>query len=106
MKPKSEFLQALPQYHFDRDDFTKTFFEVFGSDDKVLDVIIACQGHECFDEFHLYYADDEFYIIHLESGTIINWYKHLGRTNTCNKEKFTLDDLREFLELLKADMEV
>lgn len=43
-------------------------------------------------------------IIHRDSGTIINWYKHLGRTNTCNKEGFTLADLKELLLLLKEDL--
>ena len=42
---------------------------------------------------------DEFYIIHFPSGTIVNWYKHVGRTNTCNKN-LTLDDLREFKKML------
>ena len=51
------------------------------------------------------YDADEFYIIHRESGTMINWYKHLGRTNTCNKEGFTLEDLHELLVLLKEDLE-
>lgn len=101
---KSKFLQDLPQYHFDRDDFTKVFCEVFGSTDEIFNLIVACQGHECLCEFHLFYDSDEFYIIHLRSGTIINWYKHLGRTNTCNKEGFTLEDLKEFLLLLKEDM--
>lgn len=49
----------------------------------------------------MYKEEDEFYIIHFHSGTIINWYKHLGRTNTCNKEGFSTDDLIEFLVLLK-----
>lgn len=100
----SKFLQVLPQYHFEREAFTNVFYEVFGSSDDIFNLIVACQGHECLDSFHLFYQDDEFYIIHLESGTIINWYKHLGRTNTCNKEGFTLEDLREFLTLLKEDM--
>lgn len=52
----------------------------------------------------LYRWEDEFYIIHRDSGTIINWYKHLGRTNTCNKEGFTLADLKELLLLLKEDL--
>ena len=94
----------MPQYHFDRDVFVETFFKVFGSDNNVTEVITSCQAHDCFDTFQLYYADDEFYILHIPSGTIINWYKHLGRTNTCNKEKFTVDDLTEFLELLRGEM--
>lgn len=101
---KSKFLETLPQYHFERDAFTNVFYEVLGSSDNISELIVACQGHECLDSFHLFYQNDEFYIIHLESGTIINWYKHLGRTNTCNKEEFTLEDLRELLTLLKEDM--
>ena len=48
----------------------------------------------------MYKEEDEFYIIHFRSGIIINWYKHLGRTNTCNKEGFSTDDLIEFLVLV------
>lgn len=103
---KSKFLQTLPQYHFERDDFRKVFYDVFGSTDNIFDLEVACQGQRITDEFFLLYGDDEFYIVHRDSGTMINWYKHLGRTNTCNKEGFTLEDLREFLELLKEDMEV
>lgn len=100
---KSKFLQELPQYYFDRDDFVKVFKKVFSSD-EIFELEVACQEHRCLDNFHLYYAEDEFYIIHLDSGTIVNWYKHLGRTNTCNKEGFGLEDLQEFLEILKKDM--
>ena len=100
---KSKYLETLPQYHFERDDFCKAFKEIF-TDDEIFEIIVMCQGHECLDEFHLFYDADEFYIIHLYSGTIINWYKHLGRTNTCNKERFTLEDLKEFLLLLREDL--
>lgn len=103
---KSKFLETLPQYHFDRDDFTNTFYEVFGNTDNIFEVIVACQGNSFYDSFHLFYNSDEFYIMHLESGTVINWYKHLGRTNTCNKECFNLSDLKEMLELLKEEMEL
>jgi hypothetical protein len=100
---KSNYLEFLPQYHFDRDDFCECFRSIF-SDDKLCDLEEDCQAHRTLSEFILYYDEDEFYIIHLPSGTMINWYKHLGRTNTCNKEGFTLDDLREFLQLLKDDL--
>ena len=101
---KSKYLKTLPQYHFDRNDFVNTFKSVFTTD-EIYELESACQEHRYLYDFHLYYADDEFYIIHLSSGTIINWYKHLGRTNTCNKEGFGLDDLRELLELLKENIE-
>lgn len=97
---RSKYLQVLPQYHFDRAEFVDAFKRVF-SIDEIYDLEVACQEHRCLDDFLLYYADDEFYIIHLDSGTIINWYKHLGRTNTCNKEGFSLLDLMELLKLLK-----
>lgn len=100
----SKYLQELPQYHFDRDEFVNTFKLVF-SNEEICELEVACQEHRCLDDFHLYYAEDEFYIIHLDSGTIINWYKHLGRTNTCNKEGFGLPDLNELLMLLKEDIE-
>lgn len=98
----SKLLETLPQYHFDRDEFTKAFYDVFTSD-EVFDLIVDCQGQHITDEFFMHCDSDEFYIIHRGSGTMINWYKHLGRTNTCNKEGFTLEDLHEFLILLKED---
>ena len=52
----------------------------------------------------MYKEEDEFYIIHFRIGIIINWYKQLGRTNTCNKEGFSTDDLIEFLVLIKDNL--
>lgn len=100
---ESEFLKPLPQYHFERDEFISVFKKVF-TDEEILDLESACQDGKSLSEFYLYYDEGEFYIIHLSSGTILNWYKHLGRTNTCNKEEFSLSDLDEFLELLKDDI--
>lgn len=100
---KSEYLQDLKQYHFDRHQFVDVFMEVF---DDPVELEEACISRRQFEDFLLYYTEfEEFYIIHLPSGTIINWYKHLGRTNTCNKEGFSLDDLKEMLQALKEVME-
>lgn len=96
----SKYLQELQQYYFDRDEFNDVFYRIF-SMEEITELEVACQEHRCEEEFCLYYTDDEFYIIHLSSGTIINWYKHLGRTNTCNKEGFGIADLEELLILLK-----
>lgn len=101
----SKYLETLPQYHFDRDDFCKVFGEVF-TDDEVIDIDVMCGYPQNTENFLLYRWEDEFYIIHRDSGTIINWYKHLGRTNTCNKEGFTLADLKELLLLLKEDLKM
>ncbi|MBR3117682.1 MAG: hypothetical protein IKF29_00430 [Oceanobacillus sp.] len=92
----------MTQYYFDRDSFIECFKSVF-SDDEIFILESACQEHKLLGDFLLYYAYDEFYIIHLSSGIIINWYKHLGRTNTCNKEDFTLNDLKELLQMLKLE---
>lgn len=99
----SKYLETLPQYHFDRDDFCKVFGEVF-TDDEIIDIDVMCGYPQNTENFLLYRWEDEFYIIHRDSGTIINWYKHLGRTSTCNKEGFTLADLKELLLLLKEDL--
>lgn len=100
----SDILKDLPQYHFDRDEFCKVFHEIFTSD-QIYDIEAECQGcQDHFGDFSLFYDDDEFYILHRPSGIMINWYKHLGRTNTCNRPDFTLDDLRVFLETLKEEL--
>lgn len=97
-------LKDLPQYHFDRDEFCKVFREVFTSD-QIYDIEAECQGrYDHFGDFSLLYNDDEFYILHRPSGIMINWYKHLGRTNTCNRPDFNLDDLRVFLKALKEEL--
>lgn len=96
-------LKDLPQYHFDRDDFCKVLREVFTWDEFVdIDVLCSCNSH--FDEFSLLRNDDEFYILHRNSGILINWYKHAGRTNTCNRPDFTLDDFRVFLTKLREEL--
>lgn len=84
--------QELPQYHFDRNDMCSVF------DSKFMEWFWD-NFERRNDEFLLTRSDDEFYIIHFKSGTIVNWYKHMGRTNTCNKD-LTLDDLREFKKML------
>ncbi len=99
----SKFLDDLKQYYFDRDEFNEIFYNIF-TDEEILQIELGCWEHLNLGEFLLYQEEDEFYIIHFRSGTIINWYKHLGRTNTCNKEGFSTDDLIEFLVLLKDNL--
>lgn len=92
---KNPLFKDLPQYHFERDDMA----EVFDND-----FMMWFYEHlnAPSDDFLITSNRDEFYIIHFPSGTIINWYKHVGRTNTCNKD-LTLDDLREFKKMLLED---
>lgn len=91
-KTMNPLFQDLPQYHFDRTEMCKVFDVRFM--EWFWDYLNSDNG-----EFALRHSDDEFYIIHYRSGTIVNWYKHMGRTNTCNKP-LTLDDLREFKKML------
>lgn len=92
---KNPLFQDLPQYHFDRDEMCKVFDSEFV--DWLWDHI-----NEYSDEFFITKSWDEFYIIHFPSGTIVNWYKHVGRTNTCNKP-MTIEDLKEFKKMLLSD---
>jgi hypothetical protein len=96
-------LKPLPQYHFDRDDWTRVFYEVFTCE-EMMDIGVGCQSIRHLDEFTLMRWEDEFYIIHRNSGVMINWYKHAGRTNTCNRSDFTLNDFRAFLTKLREDL--
>lgn len=57
------------------------------------------------DEFAWFSNSDEYYIIHLESGMMVNWYKHLGRTNTCSQKDRTIDDYYEFFRLFKEELD-
>ena len=100
---KSKHLATLSQYHFDRTDFVETFNKVFTTD-QIEEILSKCTCRVQTAYFAFLRDDDEFYIIHKDSGTIINWYKHLGRTNTCNKPEFELKDLEEFLQLIKKDL--
>lgn len=92
------------EYYFDREQFVNTFHKVFTTD-EILKIQVACQEQRCFDDFLLYYNDDEYYIINLETGIIIRWYKHLGRCNGVNQANFGISDLIELLEQLKESLE-
>ena len=91
-KTENPLFVELPYYHFDRCEMCRIFDSEF---------MLWFQDHleDRNEEFIITRVEDEYYIIHLPSGTIINWYKHMGRTNTCNKN-LTLDDLREFKKML------
>lgn len=96
-KTKNPLFKDLPQYHFCREDMCKVFDADFM--DWFWDHL-----EKRSDDFLLTRQADEFYIIHFPSGTVVNWYKHMGRTNTCNKD-LTLDDLREFKRMLLEDFD-
>ena len=76
-------LSPLPQYHIDRDKLCEIVKETVGYD-RLMDAF--CNGTVVCDEFAWFSNADEYYIIHLDSGMMVNWYKHLGRTNTARRK--------------------
>lgn len=96
-------LQDMPQYHLGREVLCNVVRETIGYD-VLMDAF--CYGtFNQSDEFAWFTNDDEFYIVHLPSGMMINWYKHLGRTNTCSQVDRTLEDYYEFFKRFKMDLE-
>lgn len=93
---KNNRLEDMKQYHFEREQFEKAWEDVFTKEELVM---VLSEGNLVTTNFLYTRIDDEYYLIHLDSGTLINWYKHLGRTNTCSNENFTLDDLYTMLQL-------
>lgn len=94
-------LESLPQYHLDRDLFCKIISETIGYG-QLLDAF--CYGVVVCDEFTWFKNEDEFYIIHLDSGMMVNWYKHLGRCNTCSQNR-TIDEYYQFFNLFKEELD-
>lgn len=86
-------LKALPQYHIGRDELCKIVANIIGYE-RLMDAFDY--GPVICDEFAWFINSDEFYIIHLDSGMMVNWYKHLGRTNTCSQLDRTVEDYYEF----------
>lgn len=100
----SGIFEDLTMYFFDRNDFCEVFMNVFDMD-EIENIKSLCASTTHLNSFSLFYHNDEFYILHRNSGIMINWYKHLGRTNTCNFDGMTLEDLEVFLKALKEDID-
>lgn len=101
----SERLEEMPQYHLDRDEFVKIIEETIGY--NVLDDLLNSDYFgphiDRNGDFVWFRNDDEYYVIHLPSGMMVNWYKHLGRTNTCSQPTRTREDYFEFFTKLRDE---
>lgn len=71
-----EVFKDMELYPIDRYDFEVIFYELFQ--------LIDCDDIET-SNFKYWRFGDEYYFLHKTSGTLIYYYKHLGRSNTCNK---------------------
>jgi hypothetical protein len=95
-------LTSMPQYPIERDELCKIVENTVGYE-TLLDAF--CYGEfNQGDEFAWFRNGDGFYIVHLDSGMLINWYKHLGRCNTCSQSNRTADDYYEFFRRFKEDL--
>lgn len=86
-----------------RDDFCDAFHYIF-TNAEIVDLEVKCQEHTHIGDFYLYYYDDTFYFINLVSGIIVQYYKHLGRSNEINDE-FDTRALIKFLINLRKDLQ-
>lgn len=84
-----------------REQFVKIFYSVFGK--RVDDILDMCEQCTFTSDFHLFKTNDTYYIVHLNSGIIIEWYKHIGRSAACNKH-LTEEEIIFILELLYYDI--
>lgn len=100
---RNTMFEPLPQYHFDRDAFVAACREILG--DGGIDAMTdACVAQARTDRFLLAWHEDEYYVVHKDSGIVVNWYKHLGRTNTCSKPSMSIEGFKDFLAMLKEDL--
>ena len=101
MERNDKRLTDMPQYHIDRDVLCDIVEKTIGYETLRN---AFCQGEfHTSEEFVWFRDDDEFYIIHKRSGMMINWYKHLGRTNTCSQSNRTIEDYYEFFKAFDDD---
>lgn len=105
----NDFLRDMPEYPFDREQLTTAFKEIIGScdaEEKLYDIVYSGNEFDHVGDFRIWTEEEETYILHLPSGTIVGWYKftHIGRCNFCNKPDMTIDDLRDLFMLLRNQL--
>lgn len=105
----NDFLRDMPEYPFDREQLTIAFKDIIGScnaEEKLYDIVYSGNEFDRVGDFRIWTEEEETYILHLPSGTIVGWYKftHIGRCNFCNKPDMTIDDLRDFFMLLRNQL--
>lgn len=106
---ESTFLKDMPEYPFDRDKFTMVFNNTIGdciAESLLTDIVYSGKEFNHVGDFRIWTEEEETYILHLPSGTIVGWYKfmHIGRCNFCNKPDMSINDLRDFFMLLRNQL--
>ncbi len=106
---RNKWLQSMKHHAFDRDKLTKLFNDHIASNEKAFetleDAIAGTDDHEVGDFRCWKDSDEEFYMLHVPSGTIVGWYKfyHFGRCNFTNRD-MDLNDLKDFFVLLRNQL--
>lgn len=103
----NEYLQPMKESFFDRTSFSKAFSNIIASNFNVLEKLEdVISGFSTVEDFKIWTEEEEIYILHVPSGTMIGWYKfyHYGRANFCNRPEMTIDDLVDFLWLLRNQL--
>ena len=106
---ESPFLKDMPEYAFDRDKLTMVFNNTIGdciAESLLTDIVYSGKEFNHVGDFRIWTEEEETYILHLPSGTIVGWYKfiHIGRCNFCNKPDMGINDLRDFFMLLRNQL--
>lgn len=103
----NKLLFDMKTYFFNRDVFTDCFVKFIASNEKAFERLEdARYNFSSIGDFRIWTEEEEIYILHIPSGTMIGWYKfyHYGRSNFCNKREMTHKDLIEFFTLLRNQL--
>ncbi len=103
---RNKHLRDMKENIFNRTKFSEQFSRYIG-DDKTLERIEdVLSGDHIVGDFRIWQEEEEVYILHLPSGTIVGWYKfyHYGRCNFCNKPDMSIEDLADFFSLLRNQL--
>jgi hypothetical protein len=103
----NKLLFNMKTYFFNRDVFTDCFVKYIASNKKAFERLEdARYNFSSIGDFRVWTEEEEIYILHIPSGTMIGWYKfyHYGRSNFCNKPEMTHFDLINFFVLLRNQL--
>ena len=103
----NKLLFDMKTYFFNRDFFTDCFVKYIASNEKAFERLEdARYNFSSIGDFRVWTEEEDIYILHIPSGTMIGWYKfyHYGRSNFCNKQEMTHKDLIDFFVLLRNQL--
>lgn len=92
--------EQLTDCYFSPAYFREAFAVVF-SHEEIEELLCDVDDGNSVEGFLFVRDEDERYILDTDTGVFINWYKTLGRSNTCNLAGFSRLCLIGFLTKLK-----